>query len=190
MAAKEFLIGRIVEEANRRHVDLSDTERKMLYFSQYYDTLPDMKEVAHQFAAECQDHHKYETKIRKLSRQAFERDRRGAPEHVQLWKEAIRRLKSEDHYLVVMLDVPGFMTHREKVYVILLVVALLAAGFAVAEIRVLGWVDRNLHFPVYLPLLVVVLLLAFSYYIAFSKKGSKIGGWLALRVGRIVMKWF
>jgi hypothetical protein len=43
--AKEFLISRIVEEARRENIPLSEVERKMLYFSETDWTLPDIMQV-------------------------------------------------------------------------------------------------------------------------------------------------
>jgi hypothetical protein len=57
--AKEFLINRIVTEAQRQSVSLSDVERKMLYFSETAWTLPDIEEVNEAFDREY-DQAKYE----------------------------------------------------------------------------------------------------------------------------------
>ena len=46
--AKEFLISQIVEEAQRENVPLSEVERKMLYFTETEETLPDIYEVSAQ----------------------------------------------------------------------------------------------------------------------------------------------
>jgi len=50
--AKEFLVSRIVEEARRENVPLSDVERKMLYFSETNWTLPDIASVSAAFDRE------------------------------------------------------------------------------------------------------------------------------------------
>ncbi len=70
MEAKEFLVARIVEEAMRLRVALSDIERQMLYFSEQSETLPHMPEIAAKFRAEY-DAEKYEPKITRLSRSAY-----------------------------------------------------------------------------------------------------------------------
>jgi hypothetical protein len=41
--AKEYLVSRIVAEADRAGIQLSDIERKMLYFSETGWTLPDIQ---------------------------------------------------------------------------------------------------------------------------------------------------
>jgi hypothetical protein len=60
--AKEFLINRIVEEARQESLPLSETERKMLYFSETASTLPDMEAVNADFDRQ-HDQDEYEQKI-------------------------------------------------------------------------------------------------------------------------------
>jgi hypothetical protein len=48
-AAKNFLIERIVVEAQSEGVKLSEIERKMLYFTESAEVLPDMAEVSSEF---------------------------------------------------------------------------------------------------------------------------------------------
>ena len=64
--AKEFLVARIAEEAQREGVPLSEVERKMLYFTETAWTLPDIMEVNDQFDREY-DAAEYEKKIADLS---------------------------------------------------------------------------------------------------------------------------
>ena len=47
--AKEFLVSRIVTEAQREGIALSEIERKMLYFSETASTLPDIADVSDAF---------------------------------------------------------------------------------------------------------------------------------------------
>ena len=104
--AKEFLISAIVAEAQREHVSLSETERKMLYFSETGWTLPDIMDVNAKFDREC-NQPQYEKKIARLIRSAIRRTRRQNPEEAALWMSAIRKLKKEDHYISVMVDQAG-----------------------------------------------------------------------------------
>jgi hypothetical protein len=76
---KEFLISKIVEEAQRENVPLSDVERKMLYFTESGWTLPDIMKVSEDFDREY-DQDKYERKIAKLVRKADSRIRKGCCE--------------------------------------------------------------------------------------------------------------
>src|SRR5216684_3255056 len=61
-AAKEYLIAQIVEEAREENIPLSEVERKMLYFTESEETLPDIWDVSGQFEKEC-DCEEYEAKI-------------------------------------------------------------------------------------------------------------------------------
>jgi hypothetical protein len=103
--AKEFLIGKIVAEAQREGVRLSEVERKMLYFSEAAWTLPDMMEVNDAFCREY-DQAEYEDKIAKLIRNL--RATVGADKgEREAWTEAARTLAREDHYLLVMISQAG-----------------------------------------------------------------------------------
>ena len=98
--AKEYLIAQIVLEAEREGMPLSETERKMMYFTETAWTLPDIWEVNEIFERDY-DQQTYEGKIGKLVRKA--RARGAAANELETWKEAVRALKREDHYLLVLL---------------------------------------------------------------------------------------
>jgi hypothetical protein len=101
--AKEFLISQVVEEAQREDVPLSEVERKMLYFTETQESLPDIYEVNDQFERECDDT-QYERKIAGLLRNARKRERHESSDAESRWKNAIADLRKEDHYLLVMVD--------------------------------------------------------------------------------------
>lgn len=101
--AKEFLISQIVEEARRENVLLSEVERKMLYFTESEETLPDMLDVNDQFERDY-DASVYEKKISDLVGSAFKRNWKESSADEQRWKQAIADLRKEDHYLLVMVD--------------------------------------------------------------------------------------
>lgn len=97
--AKEYLISRILEQADRDGTSLSDVERKMLYFSETGWTLPGMMSVSHEFDKNY-DQDEYERKIGQIIR----RVRGGADGNRDEWNDAVRRLREEDHYLLVLID--------------------------------------------------------------------------------------
>jgi hypothetical protein len=101
--AKEFLISQILEQAQMDNVPLSEVERKMLFFTETEETLPDMLAVNDQFDREC-DRSAYESKIAGLAEDTFERLRQESPDGERRWKQAISDLRKEDHYLLVMVD--------------------------------------------------------------------------------------
>jgi hypothetical protein len=102
--AKEYLVGRIVDEARREGVPLSEIETKMMYFSETAWTLPDIREVNAAFEREYDDA-EYEQKIagliRRLRANAGERDTK----ELAVWDEAVGVLRGEDHYLLVLVEV-------------------------------------------------------------------------------------
>jgi hypothetical protein len=129
--AKEYLIARIVVEAEREGTALSETERKMMYFTETAWTLPDIWEVNEAFEREY-DSPTYEAKIGRLARKA--RDRADGMNELEMWKDAVRTLKREDHYLLVLLAArPESSSSRlidgaKLVGTALLVCALILAG--------------------------------------------------------------
>ena len=104
--AKEFLIGRIVEQAQRGGIALTDVERKMLYFSETGWTLPDIPAVNDVFDRDY-DQATYEAKIAALVRKIQATNGAAGGEQADAWDEALRILRKEDHYLLVMIDQAG-----------------------------------------------------------------------------------
>jgi hypothetical protein len=102
--AKEFLVGGIVAEAERLSVPLSEIEKKMLYFSEIAWTLPDILEVNAAFDRDY-DQAEYEQKIAKLIRSLRAEARKRNTRELAEWEEAVRVLRQEDHYLLVMVDI-------------------------------------------------------------------------------------
>lgn len=101
--AKEYLVQRILSQAQSDGVSLSDVERKMLYFSEIAWTLPDMADVGQEFDQHY-DRSEYEVKIAKLIRN-LRRDQDTGEK--RRWSEAIRVLKKEDHYLLALIHAAG-----------------------------------------------------------------------------------
>jgi hypothetical protein len=101
--AKEYLIAQIVQQAEQENVPLSDVERKMLYFTELVETLPDIWDVSDQFDKEY-DREEYEAKISSLLRNARIRVGKESPDGAQRWWQAERDLRKEDHYLGVMVS--------------------------------------------------------------------------------------
>ncbi|MFZ0297882.1 MAG: hypothetical protein WAM13_05980 [Candidatus Sulfotelmatobacter sp.] len=99
--AKQFLIARVIEEADLEKVRLSDIERKMLYFTEAYPSLPDIYEINAEFERNY-DADEYEDKVATLFKNARDRDGRTSPSREQEWKDALDALKKEDHYILVM----------------------------------------------------------------------------------------
>ncbi len=80
--AKEFLIAKIVAEAQRDNIPLSEVERKMLYFTETGWTLPDIMKVSEDFDRDY-DQDEYEQKIAKLVARADKRYSEGSPRRLR-----------------------------------------------------------------------------------------------------------
>lgn len=122
--AKEYLVSRIVAEAQRENVSLSEVERKMLYFSESGWTLPDMTAVSEDFNREnVQD--EYEEKIAQLIRKADRQVRKESGDEYDTWWAAIRVLKREDHCILVMIGLADLQPRGDQL-------KLLGAGLGIA----------------------------------------------------------
>lgn len=102
-AAVEYLVGRIVAEAEREGISLTDVERKMLYLSETDWTLPGIMDVNAEFERDYDDA-SYEEKIAGVVRNLLER---ATPEEQQTWDDAVLKLCDGDHYLLVLIDAAG-----------------------------------------------------------------------------------
>lgn len=75
VAAKLFLIARVIEQAELQQVLLSDVEKKMLCFIEVHPSLPDIYEINAEFERNY-DAAEYEDKVAALLRNARDRDSR------------------------------------------------------------------------------------------------------------------
>ena len=124
--AKEFLVREIVVTAERQGVSISETERKMLYFSETDWTLSDMPAVAETFQKEC-DEYAYERKIRSVIRAAkIPR----SETHATAWSDAIERLREGDHYLSVLIGPTRANRRGDRLRLVLTVLVVFVAVIA------------------------------------------------------------
>jgi len=179
MEAKRFLISRIVEEARRGGHPLSETEEKMLCWSENYPTLPDMAEVGQKFEQEY-DSEEFEGKIARISRRAYRRDRRESPESAKRWREAIKLLKKEDHYILVMIDLPRSAGDIVRLILVGLIASALLVGSIIVVDRLRSGAALNFLGAAYLVLLPIILYLGLN-----DKAGKAVGDWVGDRVERL-----
>jgi uncharacterized membrane protein len=99
--AKEYLIRRILAQADRDEIALSEVERNMLYFSETDWTLPNMTAISHEFD-QTYNQDEYERKIGRIISRISEQLGNNCDD--DRWKEAVQRLREEDHYLLVLID--------------------------------------------------------------------------------------
>jgi hypothetical protein len=102
-AAKEYLAGRITEEARREGTPLTEVERKMLYFTESGWTLPDMIAVNEEFERDYDDD-EYEQKIGGLVAKIQASDAKQSEQDQAAWDDAVMKLVEGDHYILVLID--------------------------------------------------------------------------------------
>lgn len=100
-------MSRIVAEARREGVSLTETEEKMLYFSETGWTLPDISGVIAAFDRDY-DTADYAEKIADIVRGFRKYALQYDSAELELWDEAVSCLRNEDHYLLVMVDMAAF----------------------------------------------------------------------------------
>jgi hypothetical protein len=144
--AKEFLISRIVDEAQRENVLLSDVERKMLYFTESGWTLPDITAVCEEFDREY-DQNKYEKKIARFIRRADKHARKGSRDEYEAWWAAIRFLKREDHYISVMIGIAGLRPAGDQLRLFGTAFAIVICFLLVIFLSVSYHVDLSKYVP-------------------------------------------
>jgi hypothetical protein len=105
--AKEHLIGRIVAEARRERVPLSEIERKMLYFTESGWTLPGILEVNAEFERDY-DNEEYEQKIAGLVHEIEKQNKAAGGDEQSRWDDAVVKLSEGDHYLLVLIGLGRF----------------------------------------------------------------------------------
>ena len=140
--AKEFLISRIVEEAQRENIPLSEVERKMLYFTESGWTIPDIMKVNEDFDREY-DQDEYEHKIAKLVTKADKRIRKGVRDDYDKWWAAIRFLEREDHYILVMIRLAGLRPRGDQL-------RLLATGLGIVTMLLIA-ISLSIKYDIHMP---------------------------------------
>lgn len=100
--AKEYLIARITTEAKRQRIELSEIERKMLYFTETGWTLPGILDANADFERNY-DNDEYESKIGGIVRSIENKNARMSGDEQALWDDAVVKLSEGDHYLLVLI---------------------------------------------------------------------------------------
>jgi hypothetical protein len=103
--ARQFLVDRVVDEARREGLALTDVEIRMLEFSEA-SASPEDKEAAAVFEREY-DQEQYENKITLMLRTVYERDIESGMKPD--WDQSLDELALEDMYLFVMLEKAGIV---------------------------------------------------------------------------------
>jgi hypothetical protein len=157
--AKDFIVERIVDEARRENVPLTDVEIQILGFAEPSAGASDKKAAA----ASDHDHDSeaYESKIAQLLKNVYERDLESGlkPD----WDRHLDEIADEDMYLLVMLEKAGIMKTTTS---------LLLPDWRMA---------RGL-----VPTLIFV---ALGILVAFTPVGARLVPSVFLRLGILVVLW-
>jgi ribose 5-phosphate isomerase len=127
LEARQFLINKIVKEATRTGIVLSDAERRMLQLKL------DEPESATGIPVEVLEDASgtYEKKMFKLLRAAFNRDRQ-IPQEQQKYREAIRTLRDTDHYILIIATGAIPQKRHLSSYAVYIIIALAVAAMILA----------------------------------------------------------
>jgi len=101
VTAKQFLMAKVLREADASRVQISEVESKMLYFTEVHPSPAVIREGNAEF--ECDDDAgEYENKVAQLVQNARARGANISPSQEHDWNGAFDALKKEDHYILVM----------------------------------------------------------------------------------------
>jgi hypothetical protein len=101
--AKDFLVQETAKQASIEVVPLSELEKRMMYFTESGYVPEDPIALNEEFEAQY-DTDEYEAKIARLLHHAYQRARKENDETRRRFDTAIKSLRREDHYLLVMWD--------------------------------------------------------------------------------------
>ena len=102
--AKEFLVQQTAEQAALENVQLTDLEKRMMYFTESDSASCESPiELNQEFEAQY-DTGEYELKISRLLRHAYTRLKDEDAGNLRNWNQAIRSLRKGDHYILVLWD--------------------------------------------------------------------------------------
>ena len=101
--AKRFFVEKLIAQAVSEGVPLSDTERRMLSFSESDPEFVVSPGLVEKLQAEISDD-AYEAKIAGLIEGVWKRDVESDSNARTVYREAVTILSQGDHYLLVMID--------------------------------------------------------------------------------------
>jgi hypothetical protein len=166
---KDFLVQQTAEQAQIEGVALSELEKRMMYFTETGEMQEDFIRLNEDFEAEY-DTEEYEDKVHGLLHRAYARVKKENPETARQWKEAIRELGKEDHYISVLwgegILAANYATERPPYDFLKLVgagllVVTIAGGAGVAASRY-----RQMPMPVWLKRVLISLFVGSYIYFA------------------------
>jgi hypothetical protein len=101
--ARQFFVEKIIQQAQREGVRLSDDERQMLLWSESAADSRADPALGERLAVDISDAD-YESKIVGLLKGSFDTDTAADPSATQAWAAALAVLRRGDHYILVMIN--------------------------------------------------------------------------------------
>ena len=102
--AKQFLVQQTAEQAALENVQLTDLEKRMMYFTESDSaSCENPIQLNQEFEAQY-DTGEYELKMSRLLRHAYKRLKDEDAGNLRNWNQAIRTLRKGDHYILVLWD--------------------------------------------------------------------------------------
>jgi len=157
--AKEFLVDRVVDQARREKVSLSDVEVRMLGFSEPAASAAGT-DTSSTFERDYDDE-AYETKIALLLNHVYDRDVEGGLKAD--WDRHLDEIADEDLYLLVMLEKAGIMKTT--------------TSFLLPDWRMA------------LNLIPTLIFIALGIVVAFTPLGARLVPSIFIRLGILVLLW-
>jgi len=102
-SAKTFFADKVIFQAQRDGVHLSDAEKYMLSWSESDPNFVQVEALTHQFERETTDRD-FEARIAALLQRAFDADVKNGRTPKDRYREAYDELKKEDHYILVIIE--------------------------------------------------------------------------------------
>jgi hypothetical protein len=124
--AKEFIAAQVSSQALRDSIPFSETERKMLLFSEVGWAPPDIMEVSDEFDRQY-DPNEYEKKISTIIKHLDKRLQKDSPAEYDDWKSAVQYLRPKDHYVNVMIGQAGLRPPHDQLKLFLWALVVIAA---------------------------------------------------------------
>lgn len=100
--AKKFFVDKVIDQARKDNVPLSEAEKYMLNWTEVEDGFHIDDKLSEKFYEETTDE-QYEIKIRTLLKNAYKRDIRLNSEMKEVYRSAYRAMKKNDHYILIMI---------------------------------------------------------------------------------------
>lgn len=101
--ARQFFVEKIIQQAQREGIALSDDEQRMLLWSESEPDSVGDPALAERLEREISDAD-YEAKIAGLLKNRFKEECAADPEAKKLWTTARAVLSQGDHYILLMID--------------------------------------------------------------------------------------